>query len=409
MANVPTQTQNDKQQMTPEQRDALATNLILSRQKLRQKTLGVFSLKPGETIDIKMLNVGLLVGVKYLVRAIGTTADAIISGQGNQGAFPLLSRVQFVDIDGTARHNTTPYEIFLINSLNAQKTQGIDLFENTGAYPQSNYGKALQPNGIGGGTGMFNASFYQTLPLCLHWQGDLRGAINLQSVNGDAYLQVTANTLSGIFSSNSEINDETVFKHDLGSIALLAPVFEKFEIEVVQEYYTIDQYPLVSGNFIALPEISARTVYSIEGAVKTSDNISPNGEKQISFPNNRNIRNAVFTYFNTKMLGGSRDKMVGWDDVSEGDVKRVKFLTGAGDYVEDLTSKMWLANQQDTYNTDLGRGVYAMDFRRSPASSSVFGTMQAVFAIGASVSNAKFGTCFESHYMKGAALSNVTQ
>jgi len=410
MALAPTNTAPTGQ-MSMEQQDQLATQLILSQQKLRKKSLGTFTLRPGETTSIKMANVGLLVGLEYIVRAVGTAATTgAMTNQGNMAAFNLLNRVQFVDIDSTTRHNATPFEIWLANSININKLQGVNHYAPLNAdadVPVA--GTSIAPNITSTVADAFSASFYQTLPLCLHTQGDLRGAVNLQSVLGDAYLQVTANSLSGIFSVASVVNDETVWLTDAASISALAPVFTTFEIEVIQQFYTIESYPLQGGNFIALPPISSRTVYAIEGAVKTSDNMSANGEKQISFPNNRNIRNAIFTYFNNGLLGGSHSYVIPYDTMPATNVQRIKFLTGAGDYVEDSSSQLWLASQQDQYNLDLGAGVYLMDFRRSPASSSVFGTMQAVFILGSTVTNAKFGVCYESHYLKGAALSNVTQ
>lgn len=401
-------TSQSVQQVNPMQDNAFKRALILNSQQMHSMPLGTYSLSPGQTQSIKMRNVGLLVGLTAIVRLTYTATNApTVGAQGLQGAKALVNKIQFVDIDGVSRINASAFEIACINSANFGEREFVIAQDHFGSTPESYL--SLVYDNVTPSASAGSAAFALEIPLCRYKAGDLAGMVNLQSVVGDAYLQITAASLSSIFAPTGEAaNDEKVFSVTDG---LTAPVFTitNFEVELYQNYYMAQMYPTPAGNVLSFPELDLQTVYAIEGGTFSSDNLSANQTKQISLPNNRNIRRALYTFYNNGLLGGVAAVTSNTYTAQATDVQRVKFLTGAGDYHRDLSTPMQYLSQKRKSRVDLGLGVIDMNFTDAPVSTSVFGTMQTELVCPASVTTPKVGICYESYYMKGSSLANVTQ
>jgi len=401
--------QQAQTQMDAATQDQLSTSLILRNQKRKSKTLGIFDLVPGQPLSVKLQNIGLVVGLQYIVRLKSTLDPAVVTAinpqiSNNKTFFNIIDRIQLIDVDGTSRHNATPFEIHTINSINARRTvSGYSERDSINQYDTIHKGAVL------GGSLLTTTDaevvFVQELPVCLYRQGDLRGIINLQTNLGDSYVTFTPASLASIF--NTVANPRSTFKI---TGALSGVTLNHFSVEVVQHYYTADTYPLPSGAFQANPQLSAQYSYSIEGAVRSTDNMTSNGEKQVSFPNNRNIRNCLLSFTCDEILNGTKEDYVDVFSLTNQSLPtRVKFLVAGGNYFIDSSLTAYLADVQEGYGFDVGAGVIPMDFISSPASSDVYGSMQAVLVMNSNVTNPSLGVCFESHYLKGAALANVTQ
>lgn len=365
-------------------------NLLKRSSPVYRKSLSPVTLTSlGTTARFKVINSGYLTGFYVtmdLTTVIGT-ATATLSPRALYGA---ISRIRFTDFSQVDRLNLSGFQLFIRNSVNAFYT-GLAGMTNT----PSTASTVLATGGVTSGftnpyTVLTQATSTQSLtfyvPIAKDAQrGDLRGMVNCESVEGEAYLNIE---LASLLYTNA--SDEYVFNGAATTTATLSTV----TFNVVQEFY----YPQAVNGILPRPMLDMRTVYELSGCQRSTDNLSSGADKVINLPNNRSIRRAYINYQNNGILGGSAGN----------ELDRLKFIVGGANYITDVTEQQQQFLQLQDRGVTLPKGAYYFEFDHGLETSS-YGIAQLAVTPGGTLVNPYVEMMFESLYTIGAPLSALAQ
>jgi hypothetical protein len=387
--------QQNNNQMSPRQLDLMICKILREQTPVYNKTLGTFTGALGQTTRIKLSNVGLTTRI-FLNVTVNTTVAVAAVNLNAKGLSAFAPRVTFSDFDGTLRTNISAYHLKVRNTLRKKypKTFGetilTSVIDNT-----LNVAGAIPPytnENFNGATGTNNQSFMVEIPVCKDFErGDYRGCINTQTTQGDVYASIDFCSLASVVSAT--LNDDTVFNSATGTVAI-----NSISVEAIQEYFMIQNV----GGVVTLPQYSTACVYALEGFTRTTDNISAGNEKMISLPNARVISGVYLSYMNNARLAGGTG-------LSVTDLTRLKLIANAGNYLKDLSAAVQYFMQRESAGVDINAGFYFYDFEPAPISTDVYGNCQIALTPSTTVTNPNIEMTFESLYMKGAALSGISQ
>jgi len=361
-------------------------NLLKRSSPIYRKALSPVTLTSlGQTARFKVINSGYLTGFYVtmdLTTVIGT-ATATLSPRSLYGA---ISRIRFTDFSQVDRLNLSGYQLFIRNSVNSYYTglAGMTLIPSAGSTAIATGGVTsgfTNPNTtLTVGTNTQRLTFY--VPIAKDAQrGDLRGMVNAESVEGEAYLNIE---LASLLYANA--SDEYVFNGAGTTTATLSTV----TFNVLQEFY----YPQAVNGVLPKPVLDMKTVYELAGAQRTTDNLSSGADKVINLPNNRSIRRAYLNYQNNGILGGS----------SGNELSRLKFVVGGANYITDVTEQQQQFLQLQDQGVTLPKGSYFFEFDHGLETSS-FGIAQLAVTPGGTLTSPYIEMMFESLYTIGAPLS----
>jgi hypothetical protein len=376
--------------------DLAITKMLREQTPLYKKTLGTYTAALGQTLRVKLSNVGLTTRLYALVTVNTTTTVAAINLNA-KGLEAFVPRVSVSDYDGTLRTNVSAFHLKMRNNSRKKFPKGfgkslVDSATNGSIVNDGKIASLVNPNFNGAVAAGVNQQFMIEVPVCKDQErGDYRGILNTQTTQGDVHLLLDFCSQSQVVSAT--LNDDNVFNSATGVVAV-----NSITVEVVQEYHMIQA---IDGQ-VTLPQYSTSVVYALEGYTRTSDNIVAGMEKLIAFPNARIIHSFLASYTNNGRLAGGAA-------LSATDLTRIKLIANAGNYITDLSTYQQLFMQRESLGNDFNAGVYYMDFDVAPIVTDIYGNVQAALVPGATVTNPNIEMTFESLYVKGAALSGINQ
>lgn len=369
--------------------DLISTNLKLrellkrSSPLMLKRTGTQTTTSLGGTIRQKLINVGLLTGLWVKVKADVSlaTGTAAVYKLGPKGFWALLPRVRMQDFDGSDRVSATGWQLRVLNAV-----RGVEAYSRVMAVDVSSTVKpagALNHPDVPTSTGAQTITGWIYVPIAFNPRNDLRGMILAQTGVGELYAHF--DIASALFGTD----DTVVYQANGGSGHSVT--LTSLDITTYQEFYL----PQNVEGVVPIPPLDTLTVYELNGAWTTSDNIAVNSEKLISIPNARSLHGIYYDYVDNG----------NFTDISEHRV----IANGNSVIREYLSVDVKEIEQRWKLGYDLPDGNYFIDSADVPIQTNLFGNIQLGVKPSAVTSNSKVEVMFESMYLKGSALSGVNR
>lgn len=291
-SNAQTAGSNPSQQMSAQQQNSLARQLILANAVDRfQQIYAISTTYANQSVfNVIPRNVGLIKGfwveVTATLAASAGTADLTEFGPAN-----LFSQIVFTDLQNNTRIQTTGWHLHLINTARANMPfLGSHTFSADPVAYGNNYNVLSAPATIATGTpGTVVMKYY--VPLA-YSQSDLRGAVYANVVNATMQLQLTLNPNAFVASGDAT---QAVYSGEAGSITNVS-------ITVYQHY--LDQLP-VQNNQTILPYMDLSTIYELKNTSLSS--LQANQDYPIAYANFRSFLSTFVIYDNGGTLNAGTD------------------------------------------------------------------------------------------------------
>jgi hypothetical protein len=359
---------------------------LLATAPRMRKNLGTYTNIIGGNNRIKLFNVGVLTKLQLYVTAAVTIGVATATPSA-KAPYNLIQRVRVTDYDGTDRVNFTGLQLFMLNCVRTRSTFGYHSGGNTAVFTNP-----AVPTAVGNGT----VSFFIDVPLAYDVDNpvvqlqDLRGAIMAQTAVGEMYLSV--DWITSLY-ANGDV--ESLYAGG-ATTTVVGNGANYISVTVWQEYLL--PQAVAAGGVVPIPQVDLQTVYELSGNVRSSDNLSPNTDKIISYPN---VRSVVGVYANYVQAG----------TMTQGKINGFKLVANGNNVVKDHSELSQLFTQRMfvTENADTLPGCYFWQHREKPIETSQFGAFQLYInplTVGA---NPYVELGFESFYTKGMALPGIGQ
>jgi hypothetical protein len=374
---------NAKTPMTPMQQNAIARMMLMGNESMVPASvpvrikLGTFSAALGDTLRVKILNVGMTTKLTYQVRAqIDITALATPSA--TSGVYGLTPQVRFVDYNQIERVACDAYSLSIINGF--RKRRISETFVSPAGFAVGAAEVAdinNQPTAIANNQLL---NYFVDVPLAVDPEnGDFRGMSFSQTVVGEQFLNIKiADALVG--------TDPTLFAYTAGTMTL-----DSLVVDVWQEYLTQPQDPA------AIPLMDVSTVYEIKGLFRSPSDIASGGQKIINYPNVRNILSS------THVLVDNNAPM-GETQIASVDM----FLNSANVLRQDSFASL-RRRMRNTARGDAASGTIHQDHRSYPISTYLYGNVQIYFTFATITGGNTYAlSAFESTYAAGSPLPGIT-
>lgn len=384
--------------LTPAQQNLIMRQLLLQSSPKMLKKVGTFSsTNLGDSIRAKLFNVGIITRVwakGTLTYNTSATPPTNISPFGAQKA---IRKIRLTDFDSSDRINISPELLSLRNSLR----RNIAPFEeypvvglNNVADTDYSPGKIRSTPVITASQNGLTVDFWVEIPVAYDPDaGDLRGMLLAQSAVGELFV---------VFDLASSISSNTVGDDVLFSGGTTGATFVSVSFDVYQEFLIpqADQ-----SGVVPLPALDILTVYEIIG-FQSTDNIALNQEKLVSFPNARAVQGVYWTYLNNLFFGGTTGGVSAANDLAI-----VRLIANGNNVLREYFGVDQLYRENAIANKAFvpKAGTYFWDFRMTPIRTNLFGNIQAGFTPQGTIVTPRFDVAYESLYLKGAALSGLSQ
>ncbi|HEX13721.1 MAG TPA: hypothetical protein ENO40_04470 [Desulfurella acetivorans] len=221
-------------------------HLLLATATRENYYLQPVTINPNSTARINLVNVGLTTNLRVELSYSTTALASPFYNFTNPGS---LFTAKFIDYDTTVRFNVRDVDVAILNLFRKGKD---DFLSNLFLTPSSS---------------LYINQYVFDLPLALHKEADLRGAVWTNVSGGTATLEIT-NT-----SSNT------------------------LDVSVVQEFLL----PQPINGVLPIPQIDINTVNEMM-YITATDNLLPNSYKYIDLPNNRTVLETWTWYYDGKYL-----------------------------------------------------------------------------------------------------------
>jgi hypothetical protein len=371
----------------------MAEDIVSTNQKVREllrrssplmiKRAGeVSATSLGSTVRQKLLNVGLLTGLRVFVEADVSIATATVT-PGPRGALAFIPRIRVSDFDGSDRVIASAWQLLNL----ARVRQNINLYAEVQATKQSPASTdypagALTMPQVPTATGTNQkVRFWLYVPIAVNvFAGDLRGMLLAQTGVGELYATYD------IATAVQAASDLAPYTSGGGTVT-----FNSIRIVTYQEFFLPQQ---VEGA-VPIPPLDTLTVYELNGGVTTTDNIAQGQEKLISLPNARSVLGLYYNYISANTFADMDQHRL----IANGNTIIREYVSVDAKEIE----QRWLLQY------DLPDGNYFMDFSVAPIQTNLFGNIQLGLTPLTAPTTPKIEVLFESLYMKGAALSGLSQ
>jgi hypothetical protein len=372
-------------QMTPEQivyMNSQMRAMMLRTAIPQEKNLGTFTETAlGRTTRIKLYNVGVITKLILDVTAAVTIGTAIAT-PSTKAPWNLITRIRVTDYDGTDRVNVSGFQLFLINCRRKRRYFGFNNSASTSVYTNPSVPTAVATA---------NIQFQIEVPLAYDVDNpivelrDLRGAIMAQTAVGEAYLNIDwATTLY----TNNDV--DAVYSGGATSTVVLAAA--GIQTTVFQHFLL--QQAVGAGGQIPMPNIDFMTVYELAGNQRTSDNIAQNTDKNISYPNLRQVLASYLSYVSGAALVAGR-------------VDQFRLVANGNNNIFERTERAQLFYQRQMTDGDLLPASYIFDHTAKPIETALYGNVQLVARPINVPVTPYMELGFESMWTKGQALPGV--
>ena len=353
-------------------RQALLTTGV--HEFIKVGTFGPFL--PGNTARIKLLNIGIMTELYCRVTATADNTGTAAATASPIAPYNLIQRCTFYDYDNVPRIRASGPEL----QLRASVAQG-SLYDVALAGQSGTNGSIVQmPTAVGSNT----LSFDMLVPVAIHPEHDLTGAILAQTVAGEQFLEITFNAnIAGTGANDS-------YLYSAGTVSV-----KNIQVEVFQRIIQPQVAPGSSG--VALPQLDLLTVYELNGVQITTSNLSVGQEKLIDYPNNRTILGMYFSYLNDGVFNPNAS-----------DLSLVRQIANGSQPLRNYDPIVLLSENRRVLKGDTFPGHYFILSRLVPIYTQLYGNVQVGVtpsSVGAAPTQIQFMT--EGLYPKGAVLPAV--
>jgi len=387
MAQAPTQ------QKSPQEINAIMRRLLVDSAPKYIKKLGTVTAVAGGDARIKLANVGIITRLICQVTCnltIGTATATI----GPKGAHAAITKVKLTDFDGSDRISCSGYQLFIRNSLRNHQSalQGMAALQSavigtsatTAGLPTTGLTNPNIPTAVA----TANMVFFIEVPVAIDSDAnDLRGAILAQTTVGELYLVLS---FASAFYGNGD--DDKVYN----GAATTTVAINSISIDTFQEYYLPQA---LSNGVVPIPQLDILTVYELNGALRSTDNLVSGSEKLLSLPNVRQIIGVYSNYLNNAIMGGG----------SGNDLAIIKLIANGNNIIREYSANFLYYEQRRRLGTDIGKGAYFIDMKENPIQTNLYGNVQLSLTPGGVLTSPSVEVMYEGLYIKGAALSGLSQ
>lgn len=375
MPNNTTQSYTDVVQQNLRMREALVATSYRATKRLGVLTAAAL----GETIRIKLYNVGITTRLMLRVRG-RVDVDAVAVAHA-WAPHTFLSRINLTDYSNQDRVKCSGIDLFSVNSVRRRSPWGL----NNEASAAVITNPTALPTALGD-----NQEFEYWIEVPLAYDEiDLRGMMLSQTSVGDAYLNCTVNP-----SAFTVGNVDNLY---LSGTVTLPASGSVCTIEAWQDYI----YP---QDVRYIPPLDVATVYEIEGAQVSTDNLVAGGEKLISIPNVRSVIGTHLGYVFNNTVAAAQTAAANTTDITQWRMiaNGTNILYDENDRKRIMEMRMWL-------NSDLLRGRYFYQYRARPIETALLGNVQIGLTPTNADANSRVHICHESFFVSGLALPGVPQ
>lgn len=349
-AAAPTSTQSLTQQsLTNPAINAALRQQILST-ALRESLLlsAKTGYNGGQKISQLLENVGILTSLDVLFSMTVTNNDA--SGGAALApsvGFPynLINHIELRDYSNTVRTQCSGVQLMQRNAVHNGRipyaANSHAFGDITGSVGQFAYPTTETVGAIPAASSA-TVQFYMRVPVAIS-QNTTLAAMLMQAITGQVYLSATlaANSTTGAY--------DQPFTGDFS--------ITNASMQVVQSY--LQQ----QGAAQELPAADLQTIYELNGAQVTSDNLAVGQPKFIDFPNARIVHGMYATFYNGALNYGT--------DLTELSIR----ASGNTKLITDPPI-LWIMRQREMLGADLMPGFYYYSTARVPVLTNFLGQVQ---------------------------------
>lgn len=388
---MPPSTQaQSSQNMSPQQQNLLARNLIVHGGMGYPAALNMWqalnpsysTLAAGSIVTQQLRNVGyvkrLLVHITAEIAAGGVTPLTLT----NLGLSNLVSQVVFNDLGNNQRLNTTGWHLIGRSTVMRRRPFGAAMSTDTpfgygsniiGAVNTTNLGVQYAPTTIpAGDTAMVSLMLEIPFSISDH---DLTGVIFADVTQATMQAQLTINPTPFVAAGA----DATLAVYQSGGADL--GTISNISVQIYQNY--LDQYPRYPNGQPILPAIDMGNALLMNNT--TSGLPVANQDYTQAFTNARKFQSVMFFYDNNGVLNPATD--ITYISIQSANLTNIIQIDP---YVAALFARNIIGD-------DMPVGGYYLDFRDRPIDTNQYGNMQLVIRpsnVGGSNSNFLYG--FES-------------
>jgi len=360
-----------------------ANNLAMRRALLatsprNRKYLGNFALTNGGDTRIRLSNVGIITGVLLRVTGAYTIGTAVTTAS-DAAPHNILRRVQLADYDGSTRVDCSGHHLWAINSIRDRAPYGYSNFAKTAALTLPALPLTVAANTF---------EYYTYVPLAVHPEQDLSGAILAQTGVGDLFLTLTSASAAQWHTNGL---DDSVFNG--GATSALSGI--SVTVDVYQDFLVARD---LGNGVVPLPQLDLLSVYEIKGSLRTTANLATNTACALDVPNVRKVIGSVLSYLNNSAY-------------TQTDLSTLQFVVNSTNVLWYAKNSAQFHDQRLWANADLGKSVYFFPFlRKAPVQTSLIGNAQVLFTPAACTpgTNTWLERTFESLYAKGSTLPGIS-
>ena len=365
-------------QQAVQQNAALRGALLASAPPMRKRLQQISNGVSGQTTRVKLFNVGITTRLLLDVTMTYDIVTAVFVAT-TKNPFNVMSRVKVTDFDGTDRVNCSGYQLFVLNCVRRRMRYG---------YNNGSAAAVLSLPSVPLTVGLARQlRFMIEVPLAFDPTSDLRGALLTQTAVGEAWLSIDWNSV--VVSATA--NDDAIFTSATGTAANVS-----FAVTVYQEYIL----PQAINGQTPIPTFDLMTVYEINGAVRSTDNIGVGIEKLFNFPNVRSVIGAYFNYINNGVMNPATT-----------DITQFRLIANGNNVLKEYSAADKLSEQRIYMldGSDIANGTYFELARQKPIETALYGNIQMGITPATATGVTNFEVLWESFYTKGSTLPGMSQ
>ena len=366
---------------------------LMNRQTVLQQAVAVYQPINSQTFNPAQTNpINIQPRYAGLMREMVVEFEATITNNDTANALTLtdfgvanlFSNVQFVDLNGFTRINTTGWHLDMIDSIKSQKPS-FGCFAST-TNRMVNFGEnfpvILSPATIAPSTTATIAGFLR-VPISYH-EGDLRGAILMAQTNATARLVLSVNqapfAAAGADTTNAIYSGTTT------------AVISSVTINVYQNY--LDQLPVDSKGAYILPVQDLAQNYELITA--SVPNIAQGVENYYLYPNQRDFLSTIGIFDNNTTGNAGR--------TNGSDTNYYALKTASMYSIWQKDPATLAAETRRILKADFPLGCYYFNSRHSPIQTSQFGNISLALNPKTSSNSALWTLALEDFYYPNVAI-----
>lgn len=346
-------------------RQALLSTGVRMRANLGTQTAN----GPGQTIQFKLRNVGIITRLKARVTVNYTVAVATVTASPF-GPYGFISKIDLLDYNTVDRHFSTGPLNYLLSSIRHGRPwmpTGQGLVDTA---------QTVQPVTTGAKVCNFNVE----IPVAYDPHNDLTGAILAQTVVGEMFLRLQLN--------NTLIGDPMspfVTDGGGGTVTITAVSVTLFQ-----------DYIMPQGSRPQIPLFDLNSVYEYAALYTSSDNIVAGGTKFLDYPNVRNVMGLFMIYVDNSTV-----------TVNETDISQLVLVANGNTNMREQDPMDVRGDMRQMLGGDLPAGSYYIGSRRNPIQTFIYSQVQQAITFAAASGTSYLAYGFESVYPLATPLPGI--